>query len=77
MMKVEVLGSGCKKCTNLAANIQAVADAMGKTIDLEKVTDMGRILEYSVMSTPAIVIDGQVKTSGTVPNDAEIQALLS
>ncbi|TKB58732.1 thioredoxin family protein [Ferrimonas aestuarii] len=76
-MKVEVLGSGCKKCTNLAANIQAVADAMGKTIDLEKVTDMGRILEYSVMSTPAIVIDGQVKTSGTVPNDAEIQALLS
>ena len=76
-MKVEVLGSGCKKCTNLAASIQAVADAMGKTIDLEKVTDMGRILEYSVMSTPAIVIDGQVKTSGTVPNDAEIQALLS
>ena len=50
---------------------------MGKTIDLEKVTDMARILEYSVMSTPAIVIDGQVKTSGTVPNDAEIQALLS
>lgn len=76
-MKIEVLGSGCKKCTNLADNIQAVADRMGKTIELEKVTDMAQILAYNVMSTPAIVIDGEVKTSGSVPSDAEIEALLN
>lgn len=76
-MKIEVLGSGCKKCTNLANDIQKVADSLKIEMELVKVTDMVEIAAYGVMSTPAIVIDGKVVTSGHVPSEAELALLLS
>ncbi|MCK8045914.1 thioredoxin family protein [Shewanella sp. 1CM18E] len=76
-MKIEILGSGCKKCTNLAAEVEQVATEMALEFSVEKVTDMAAILDYGVMSTPAIVIDGTVITAGNVPSKAEIQQLLS
>ncbi|USD37151.1 thioredoxin family protein [Ferrimonas sp. SCSIO 43195] len=75
-MKVEVLGSGCKKCNTLAELIAERAQALAIGIELVKVSDMAVILEYGVMSTPAIVIDGEVKVSGGSPTAAEIDALL-
>lgn len=76
-MKIEILGSGCKKCTNLAADVEQVAKHLSVDIELEKVTDMATILDYGVMSTPAIVINGVVVSSGTVPAHAEIEKLLT
>ena len=75
-MKIEILGSGCKKCTNLAANVEQVANRLSLNIELEKVTDMASIVDYGVMSTPAIVINGTVVSSGRVPSDTEIEQLL-
>lgn len=76
-MKIEILGSGCKKCTNLAADVEQVAKHMSLSFELEKVTDMDAILDYGVMSTPAIVIDGIVMTAGNVPTKNEIEQLLT
>lgn len=76
-MKIEVLGSGCKKCTNLATDIQQVAKDLAINIELSKVTDMAAILDYGVMSTPAIVIDGVVVSAGKVPSHQEIEQLLT
>lgn len=75
-MKIEILGTGCKKCTQLAAEVEQVAQQLEISFKLTKVTDMAAILGYGVMSTPAIVIDGQVKTAGSVPSQTEIQLLL-
>ncbi|MCL1094048.1 thioredoxin family protein [Shewanella kaireitica] len=75
-MKIEVLGSGCKKCTNLAAEIERIANELSVDFELQKVTDMAAILDYGVMSTPAIVIDGTVVTAGNVPSASEISQLL-
>ncbi|QLE86243.1 thioredoxin family protein [Shewanella sp. Scap07] len=75
-MNIEILGSGCKKCTNLAEEVSQVAQQMDIEFNLDKVTDMAKILEYGVMSTPAIVINGAVITAGSVPSTKEIESLL-
>ena len=75
-MKVEVLGTGCAKCEKLAANAkQAIVD-LGIDVQVEKVSDIGAIVSYGVMMTPALVIDGQVKTTGKVPDASEIGKMI-
>ncbi|GIU30880.1 thioredoxin family protein [Shewanella sp. MBTL60-007] len=76
-MKIEILGSGCKKCTNLATEVERIATEMALPFTLNKVTDMAVILDYGVMSTPAIVVNGDVVIAGKVPSEQEIQDLLS
>ncbi|NKF52278.1 thioredoxin family protein [Shewanella sp. WXL01] len=76
-MKIEILGSGCKKCSNLATEVESVATELGVTFELTKVTDMAVILGYEVMSTPAIVIDGKVVCSGVIPSADEIKTLIN
>ncbi|MCG9728476.1 thioredoxin family protein [Shewanella sp. Isolate13] len=76
-MKIEILGSGCKKCSNLATEVERIATEMALPFTLNKVTDMAAILDYGVMSTPAIVVNGDVVTAGKVPSEQEIQDLLS
>ncbi|QYJ82908.1 thioredoxin family protein [Shewanella aegiceratis] len=76
-MKIEVLGSGCKRCTNLASDIARIADELSLNIELTKVTDMTQIAAYGVMSTPAIVIDGEVLAAGRLPSEEELAQLLS
>lgn len=76
-MKIEVLGAGCSKCKTLYENVtKALADS-GKSAEVVKVEDIPAIMKYGVMSTPALVIDGQVKFSGKVASVAEIAGLLS
>jgi small redox-active disulfide protein 2 len=75
-MKIEVLGSGCKKCHDLEAQVRAVAQELGVAAEIEHVTDMKRIAQYRVLMTPALVIDGQVKCSGRIPNAEEIKSWL-
>ena len=76
-MKIEVLGSGCKRCTNLANDIARIADELNLEIELSKVTDIALIAAYGVMSTPAIVIDGEVLAAGRLPSDEELTQLLT
>lgn len=75
-MKIEVLGTGCAKCKTLYENArQAVADS-GTNAEVVKVEEIPKIMAYGVMSTPALVIDGQVKFSGKLASVAEIREML-
>ena len=75
-MNIKILGSGCPKCKQLEANAKKAVDELKIKADIEKVTDVGEIVEYGVMSTPAIVIDGEVKASGRIPASEEIKKWL-
>lgn len=74
--KVQVLGTGCTACRRLAAMVEEAADHHGVDLRLEKVGDITRILSYDVASTPALVVDGEVKCVGRVPSMNELLALL-
>jgi len=76
MKKIEVLGTGCKKCVNTAEKIQAIAGELGIEVEVEKVTDPATIMGYQVMSTPAVAIDGTLVHSGSVPGREKIESLL-
>lgn len=76
-MKIEVLGPGCPKCAALASNVKAAADKLGLDCEIEKITDITRIMTKGVMMTPALVVDGEVKVSGKVPSVEEIQRMIS
>lgn len=77
MKKLQVLGTGCPKCTKLAENAKAAAEALGVEYELEKVTDINEILKFGVMMTPALVVDGVVKVVGKVPDAEQIKPMLA
>lgn len=77
MKQIKVLGSGCRNCETTAKLIQETAAARGIAIELEKITDMAAILGYGIMSTPGVVIDGQVVHAGSVPERRQIDAWLA
>jgi small redox-active disulfide protein 2 len=76
MALIQILGPGCPKCRKLAENAEAAAKALGIDYQLEKITDITRIMTFGVMMTPALVVDGQVKVLGTVPDVEAVKALL-
>lgn len=76
-MKIQILGSGCARCRALTAVAQQAAQDLGLQYELEKVTDMKRYPEFGVMFTPALVVDGVVKSSGKVPSLDEVRQLLT
>jgi small redox-active disulfide protein 2 len=76
MRHVKVLGPGCPRCRQLADNVEAAAAAAGLECDVQKVTSINEIMTYGVMLTPGLVIDGEVVSSGKVPNVDQIVALL-
>ena len=73
-MEIKVLGMGCPKCKKLEALAREAVDELGMEATIAKVHDMDAILAYDVASTPALVIDGQVKASGRLPRKDEIVA---
>ena len=75
-MKIEVLGMGCAKCAKLEENARAAVAALGLEATVEHVKDMDRILDYGVMITPGLVVDGKVVASGKVPSSEDIQKLI-
>jgi small redox-active disulfide protein 2 len=76
-MKIEILGTGCPKCIALAANAKAAADKLGVACEIEKVTQINEIMKRGVMMTPALAINGEVKSVGKVLSEAEITTLLT
>ena len=76
-MKIEILGTGCAKCKTLEKNAQEAVAKSGKFAQIEKVEDLTKIMEYGVMSTPGLVIDGKVVSTGKLLSVEEIVSLLS
>ena len=76
MKKIQILGTGCPKCTRLAQTVDSIADSMNIEYQIEKVTDINKIMTFGVMVTPALVIDGEVKAAGKVPSEDEIKKML-
>ncbi len=72
-MKIEVLGMGCVTCKKLYQNTVEAVRMSGKNIEVAKVEDITAIMKYGVLSVPALVIDGVVKTVGKVPTAEEIK----
>ena len=73
-MLIKVLGPGCANCTRLEATVkEVVAETSGDDL-VEKVTDIGQIMAYGVMSTPGLVVDGQVVCTGRVPSKDEVRS---
>lgn len=75
-MTVTILGTGCPTCQTLEANAEKALEQISVDVSLEKVEDMEKIMSYGVMSMPALVVDGDVKVSGRVPEPDEIAALV-
>lgn len=75
-MKIQILGSGCARCRSLTAITEQAAHDLGLEYQLEKVTDVRRYPDFGVMFTPALVVDGVVKSSGKVPSLDEAKRLL-
>jgi len=75
-MKLQVLGTGCAKCNALTMATEKAAQTLGLQYELEKVTDLNRIMSFGVMMTPALVVDGNVKVSGKVPSVDDLKKLL-
>jgi small redox-active disulfide protein 2 len=75
-MKIQILGTGCPKCKALEANARAAASAVGVAAEFEKVTDVDAIMDMGVMMTPALAVDGQVKSMGRILNRDEIASIL-
>ncbi len=71
-MKIKVLGPGCAKCNKLYSEAEKAIAHSGVKAELEKVGKIEEIIKYGVMMTPGLVIDGEVKASGRVPDSNEI-----
>lgn len=77
MKKIQILGTGCPKCSKLAELAEKAAQEIGIEYELVKVTDLADIMDFGVMVTPALAVDGAVKVSGKVPKIEDIKAMLS
>ena len=76
-MKIQILGSGCKKCKALYQNAELAIKKLGVDCHLEKVEDINQIIEFGVMITPALVVDNEVKTVGKVLSPEKISKLIT
>ena len=74
MKEVKILGTGCANCKNTTKLVEEVAKAKGAEINLEKIEDIQKIMSYKLMSTPGVVIDGEIVHAGGVPSKAKIES---
>lgn len=71
-MNVKILASGCSKCNTLEQKIRLLNDTHRLGLEIEKVSDLREIMRYGILSTPGLVIDGVVKSVGSVPKDEQL-----
>lgn len=74
--QIKILGTGCSKCQQTTDVVTKTVAGLNADAHIEKVEDIMEIMKFNVMSTPAVVIDGEVKISGRIPSKSEIEALL-
>jgi len=76
MLKVKILGSGCANCKRLEQIVRKVVTDKGLEAEIEKVTDFAEITKYPILSTPGLVVNGKVVSSGRIPAESEIIGFL-
>ncbi len=76
MATIQILGTGCSKCTHLQKNAEQAVKDLGHGDVVEKISDIVRILDFSPSALPALAIDGRVITSGMLPTSAQIQEFI-
>jgi small redox-active disulfide protein 2 len=74
--QIKVLGPGCPRCEKLAAIAKAAADELGIEYELEKITDIKRFVQFGLMMTPGLVVDGDLRVQGKVPSVDEMKTML-
>jgi small redox-active disulfide protein 2 len=72
MKKVEILGPGCQKCRLVKDRVKEIIEDLQIEAEVEEVTDLDKIIELGVIATPAVVVDGRVKSAGRIPTREEI-----
>lgn len=72
MKVIKILGTGCKKCNTLETKVRELINSNNLEAEVEKVTDINKMMEYGIMMTPALVVDGEVKSTGIIPKDDQI-----
>ena len=77
MMKVQILGTGCPKCKKLAELTDQAAKELGLQLEIEKVTEVAKIMDFGVMTTPALAIEGKVVLAGHLPTYEKLKEILS
>ncbi len=75
-MDIKILGTGCKKCLLLEKNVRVAVEELGVDATIEKVTDVIDIMAYNVMSTPALVIDSKVVSTGLLLSTEQVKEYL-
>ena len=76
-LEIKVLGTGCARCKSLEKTTRQAAEELGLNAAIEKVEDMQKIMEYGIMSTPGLVINGKVVLSGQVPKLKALKEILT
>jgi small redox-active disulfide protein 2 len=75
-MKIQILGPGCPKCKKAYENAGQAIEELGSDAELEKVEDLKAIMAFGVMVTPAVAIDGEVKSSGKLPSIDDFKRMI-
>jgi len=76
-MNIKILGPGCARCQQLEKTTREVVKELGVDAEIEEVKDINKIMEYPVLTTPGLVINGQVLCAGRVPNKAELTQFIA
>ncbi len=76
MKEIKILGTGCPKCNKLEELSKKAAEENGIEFSIEKVKDINKIMEFGVMTTPALVVDGEIKVAGKVPSLDELKKMI-
>ncbi len=76
-MKIKILGPGCARCHQLEKTVKEAVEEMGIDAEIEEVRDLKKIMEYSILTTPGLVIDEKVVCSGKVPSRTEVTAFIT
>ncbi|MCX6144245.1 MAG: thioredoxin family protein [Ignavibacteriales bacterium] len=71
-MKVKILGVGCARCNDLEQKVRHLNDAYQLRLEIEKVTDLKEMMQYGILTTPGLVVDGILRSYGVIPNDEQL-----
>ena len=77
MLKIEILGTGCPNCSKLESETKKAVENLAIEAEFEKVTDFQKIMEYDILSTPGLVINSDVVSSGRIPSQDELTTFLT
>jgi small redox-active disulfide protein 2 len=76
MKKIQILGTGCTKCNELAANAKEAAAVLGEDVEIEKVTELNEIVKFGCMTTPGLAINGRLLSQGKLLKPDQIMKLI-